>query len=149
MKEDQLKIFIDGIVNYFNYTNDPDVGVGSPFLVDNITEISSDYTGSISITGAYEGACHFMAPSALLRHLILSFGETDTSEGMIEDTVGEVANTLSGNARQQLGQEFNISTPRVSKGVPEEVTDQDDHKIYAIPINWKSYKATLGIHLNR
>ncbi len=148
MKEEKLRVFIDCIVNYFNHTNDPDVKVGSPFLVNNLNEIGGDYTGSIAISGAYKGACHFTAPSALIRHLILSVGETDTSEEMMRDIVGEVANTLSGNARKKLGSQFIISTPSISKGIPPEVNKEEDARIYAIPINWKSYKATLGVHLN-
>lgn len=148
MKEEKLKIFIDSIVNYFHHTSEPKVKVGSPFLIKTIDEVSADYTGTICISGAYEGACHFTAPSALLRHLILSIGESDTSEPMMQDTVGEVANTMSGNVRRELGKQFIISTPRVFKGTPTDVNKQEDTRIYAIPINWKSYKATLGIHLN-
>ena len=148
MKEQNLKVFIDCIVNYFRHTNEPTVKVGSPYLIKDINEISADYTGTIAISGAYEGACHFTAPSALLRHLILSVGESDTSEMMMEDAVGEVANTLSGNARRELGHEFIISSPKVSKGIPPELNRKTSDRIYAIPINWKSYKATLGVHLN-
>lgn len=149
MMENQLKVFIDGVVNYFHHTNDSSVLVGSPYLINDLDEISSDYTGSIAISGSYEGACHFTAPSALVRHLILSFGETDTSESMISDTVGEVANTLSGNARQKLGKGFNISPPKISKGCPNDSPNRAHHsRIYAIPISWKSYRAALGIHLN-
>lgn len=147
MKETQLKVFIEGIVNYFHHTSEPLVAVGCPYLINSLDEISSDYTGSISISGTYEGACYFTAPSALVRHLILSFGEADTSESMIADTVGEVVNTLSGNARQKLGGGFNISTPTVSKGAPSD-GDHGKVRIYAIPISWKSYKAALGVHLN-
>ncbi|GAA6139153.1 hypothetical protein NBRC116583_29000 [Arenicella sp. 4NH20-0111] len=148
MKEEKLKIFIDSIVQYFHHTSEPNVKVGSPFLIKRIEEVSADYTGSITISGAYQGACHFTAPSALLRHLILSVGESDTSEPMMQDAVGEVANTLSGNARRELGKQFIISTPRVFKGPPSDLNKQENSRIYAIPINWKSYKATLGIHLN-
>jgi len=148
MKEEKLKVFIDSIVEYFRHTNDPKVGVGSPFLINTVKEIGADYTGIISISGAYNGACYFTAPTALLRHLILSIGETDTSEAMIHDAVGEVANTLSGNARRELGKHFMISTPTVSKGMPSDVNKPDNTRIYAIPINWKSYKAALGIHLD-
>jgi len=148
MKEEKLQIFIDIIVRYFNHTNDPKVKVGSPFLIQDINEITADYTGTIMISGAYEGACHFTAPSALLRHLILSTGESDTSDAMLEDTVGEVANTLSGNARRDLGQKFIISTPRIFKGTPDDEHKNDETRMYAIPISWKSYKAALGIYLN-
>lgn len=148
MKEENLKVLIDCIVNYFAHTNDPTVKVGTPYLINAINEISADYTGTIAISGAYQGACHFTAPSALLRHLILSIGESDTSEMMMEDAVGEVANTLSGNARRELGHDFIISTPKITKGTPQDLNKQAKGRIYAIPINWKSYKASLGIHLS-
>ena len=148
MKEDNLRVFIDCIVNYFTLTNDPSVKVGSPYLINDIDEVIADYTGTIGISGRFQGACHFTAPSALLRHLILSIGETDTSEVMMEDAVGEVANILSGNARRQLGREFIISAPKVSKGKAPRMSKETNARIYAIPINWKSYKATLGLHLN-
>lgn len=148
MNENNLKVFIDCTVNYFSHTNDPTVKVGTPYLINAISEISADYTGTIAISGAYEGACHFTAPSALLRHLILSIGESDTSEMMMEDAVGEVANTLSGNARRELGQHFIISTPKITKGIPQDLNKDAEARIYVIPISWKSYKAALGIHLS-
>jgi len=148
MKEEKLKIFIDSIVNYFKITSDTSAKVGSPFLIDTIEDVRADYTGTISISGAYQGACHFTAPSALLRHLILSIGELDTSDEMMQDAVGEVANTLSGNARKELGKQFIISPPKVFKGQAADVNKSDGERIYAIPISWKSYKATLGVHLH-
>ncbi len=148
MKEEKLKIFIDSIVKYFHYAGQTSVKIGSPFLIKDIKEVTADYTGTISISGDYQGACYFTAPSALLKHLILSIGEVDTSDSMMQDAVGEVANTMSGNARRRLGKKFIISTPKVSKGAPFVVDKKSDAHIYAIPINWKSYKATLGIHLN-
>lgn len=148
MKQDKLKVFVDSIVNYFGHTNDPSVLVGSPYLIDAIAEVSSDYTGVISISGEYMGECYFSAPSVLLKHLILSVGETDTSELMMLDAVGEVANTLSGNARRELGREFIISAPRIVKGSPKSSNSVGENRIYVIPIKWKSYKATLGVWLH-
>jgi len=86
--------------------------------------------------------------TSLLRHLILSVGETDTSEIMMLDAVGEVANTLSGNARKELGGGFNISAPHITKGLPTIETVGEGHRIYAIPIQWKSYRAMLGVSLH-
>ncbi|MEO0369209.1 MAG: chemotaxis protein CheX [Pseudomonadota bacterium] len=149
MIEKKLQVFIDGIVRYFEHTSQPTVNVGSPYLIRNIEDVSADYTGEIAISGAYEGACYFTAPSVLVRHLILSLGEQDTSEEMMKDTVGEVANTLSGNARKELGQEFIISVPRVHAGAPSAADMPSKDRMYAIPITWKSYKATLGIYLTQ
>lgn len=146
MIEQNLNVFIDSTVNYFNHTNTVPAKVGSPFLVKSAEEIRGDYTGIIAISGAYNGVCYFIAPTALLRHLMMSLGEYDVSEHMLLDTVGEVANTLSGNARRELGNNFIISVPKVIKGIPQEDVEQES-RMYAIPISWKSYRATLGVNL--
>ena len=148
MKEKNLRVFLNSIIRFFEHTSDPNVLVGSPYLVDKISDAYADYTGLISISGEYQGVCYFSAPKILLRHLVLSAGETDTSDTMLRDAVGEVANTLSGNARQEFGQDFNISVPHVTKGLPCLGEADDSERIYAIPISWKSYKATLGISLH-
>lgn len=108
----------------------------------------SDYVGVISISGSYEGCCYFAAPRILLKHLVLSMGEHDTSDEMLQDTVGEVANTLSGNARQKLGKDFIISVPQISKGGADNQNLKVDSRSYVIPISWKSYRASLGISLS-
>jgi len=148
MIDKNLHTFIDGAVNFFNHTGtDVAAKVGSPYLIDSVSQINSDYTGCITVSGAYQGFCHFSAPKILLKHLIMSLGETDTSEEMLIDTVGEVANTLSGNAREYLGKDFIISVPEVVKGQAKKDQPHDEQRIYAIPINWHSYKATLAVCL--
>ncbi len=148
MKEENLRVFLNSIVHFFGHTSDANVVVGSPYLIDSIGDAYAEYTGLISISGQYHGVCYFSAPAILLRHLILSVGETDTSEPMMRDAVGEVANVLSGNARKEFGHGFNISAPHVTRGLPNIGKSQDGERIYAIPISWKSYKATLGISLH-
>ena len=37
------------------------------------------------------------------------------------DLVGEVANTIAGNARSEFGEEFEISVPIVLRGAPDEI----------------------------
>lgn len=148
MIDKKLHVFIDTIVNYFNHSgSNVEAKVGSPYLINSMDQINSDYTGCITVTGAYQGFCYFSAPAILIKHLIMSLGETDTSEDMMLDTVGEVANTLSGNARETLGKDFIISVPEVIKGPPPNEPQHSEQRIYAIPINWKSYRALLGVCL--
>jgi len=145
--EQTLNVFIDGIVRYFQHTSHKEVDIGSPYLIDSQPGVINDYTAVITISGAYQGCCYFTAPSILLKHLILSTGESDTSEEMVIDATGEVANTLTGNARESLGSDFIISVPKVIKGAPSEHAFPYQQRAYAIPISWKSYKALLGICL--
>lgn len=148
MIEQKLQVFIDTIVSYFSQITDKKVKVGSPYLVRSGSEGLSDYTGVIAISGQYHGVCYFTAPRVLLKYLILALGEKDTSEGMLIDAVGEVANTLSGNARKDLGKGFIISVPKVFKGSSTLGEISDAGRTYVIPITFNSYKAILGVSLS-
>ncbi len=148
MSEDQLKVFIDGVVNYFQHTTDKDVKVGAPYLVNNTEPTAFDYTGIIGISGPYRGTVYFSAPRILLTHLLLSLGEEDTSTSNVLDLVGEVANTISGNARAQFGHEFMISVPIMLEGAPTKIHMPEHLRSYVIPIYWKSYSAAVVICLD-
>jgi chemotaxis protein CheX len=39
----------------------------------------------------------------MLRHLLISTGELDQSSDSLLDVIGEMANTISGNARRYFG----------------------------------------------
>lgn len=147
MGEEQIKVFIHGVANYFKSISGKDVEVGSPYLVDETIDIGGHYTGVIDISGEYKGVCYFSAPKELLSEIIFSVGETDTSNGMMLDTVGEVANILSGSAQSELGRGFIISTPRVYQG---KASAQSFAEIdtYAIPILWQSHRGHICVAVN-
>jgi chemotaxis protein CheX len=63
------------------------------------------------------------------------------------DLVGEVANTISGNARRDFGKDFMISVPQVVAGDPEKVQTPDNTRSFVIPINWRSHSAQLVVCL--
>ena len=147
MYEETLQVFINGVLNYFEMTSDKDVKVGSPYLVENSSPTAFDYTGIIGVSGPYKGSVYFTAPKALLTHLLLAIGETDTSIENILDLVGEVANTVSGNARSEFGQEFMISVPVVVEGAPSKIHLPKESRSYVIPIYWKAYSAAVVVCL--
>jgi chemotaxis protein CheX len=72
--------------------------------------------------------------------------ETDCSEETILDLVGEVANTISGNARRDFGKSFVISVPTVVAHDPEKVMTPHQ-RCYVIPINWRAHSAKLVVCL--
>jgi len=147
MSEDKIQIFIDSLINYFSRSSDIAVKVGTPFLEANHSPKAMDFTGIIGISGNYKGCVYFTAPRVMLKHLILSLGENNTSEENMIDMVGEVANTLSGNARRELGRDFMISVPMVVEGAPSNIHLPKELRSYVIPINWKSYNAAVVICL--
>lgn len=147
MSEKNLQVFIDGVVRYFNLTANNELRVGTPYLAPNQQATALDYTGIINITGSNEGCVYFTAPRIMLKHLILSLGESDTSEPLLLDLVGEVANTISGNARRELGRNFVISVPVVVPGAPTASHLPDNRRSYVIPVTWRSYHAAVVICL--
>lgn len=147
MSEKNLQVFIDGVIRYFSLTTDNDLKVGTPYLEENTQPAAKDYTGIIGISGSNKGCVYFTAPRVMLKHLLLGLGESDTSESNMVDLVGEVANTISGNARKELGKEFMISVPVVVSGAPSTIHLPVDLRSYVIPISWRSYQAAVVICL--
>jgi chemotaxis protein CheX len=149
MSQETLQVFIDGVVRYFQHTNDKNVKVGTPYLVENNNPAAYDVTGIIGISGPYRGCVYFTAPRILLKHLLLSIGELDTSNEHIFDLVGEVANTISGNARSRFGHEFMISVPVMIEGAPNQIHLPTQMRSYVIPVYWKAYHAAVVICLEQ
>lgn len=149
MSENTIQVFIDGAIRYFEHTSDKDVTVGTPYLIENDQPAAHDYTGIISITGPWKGCVYFTAPGILVKHLLMSIGEPDTTEENILDLVGEVANTISGNARREFGSDFVISVPIVIQGKPSAIHLPANLRSYVIPITWKSYKAAVVVCLQQ
>lgn len=148
MTEETLQIFIDGVIRYFDHIEGSAVIVGTPYLIENDNPASFDITGIIGVTGPYQGCVYFTAPRILIKHLLLKMGENDTSREHVFDLVGEVANTISGNARSQFGKEFNISVPIIIEGAPDGIYLPMDARSYVIPIYWRTYSAAVVICLS-
>ena len=51
MKEESLEVFIDGLTNYFDKTTESLASVSTPFLIQDVNQYLSDFTGIISISG--------------------------------------------------------------------------------------------------
>lgn len=148
MDEKEIQVLIDGTVNYFHRAVDTSTEVGTPYLADQKEPVVSDYTGVIGITGSRRGNIYFTAPSAMLSHILLKQGEPDRSPELMADIVGEVANTISGNARRAFGQEFLISVPNVYRGGAARPRLVLADRAFVIPITWKQYKAALVVSLS-
>ena len=148
MSEKEIKVFLDSVVNYFQNVLEMDVKIGSPYLASNAQPTTFNFTGIIGISGPYQGTVCFTAPKILLTHLLLSLGEHDTSYDNILDLVGEVANTISGNARAEFGGEFIISVPVVLESSAGGIYLPRHLRSYVIPIYWKAYSAAVVVCLD-
>ena len=105
-----------------------------------------EYTGVIAISGARKGIVYFTAPRGMLTVLLMRMQETDTSEENIMDLVGEVANTISGNARRDFGK-TSSSRCRRSSRTTRRRSPRRIRASYVIPINWRTHSAKLVVCL--
>jgi chemotaxis protein CheX len=148
MDEKDIQVLIDGVVHYFHSIVDKGTEVGTPYLAEYEDPVIGDYTGVIQISGVRRGSIYFTAPSAMLSHILLKQGEPDRSPQVLADIVGEVANTISGNARRAFGQEFVISVPSVHIGPQVRQKLALNERSVVIPISWKQYRAALVVSLS-
>ena len=146
LKEAEIRTFVEGATNYFEVSAQQSASVGSPYLVTDGNPGAYEYTGVIGISGSRRGIVYFTAPRGMLTVLLMRMQETDTSDENIRDLVGEVANTISGNARRDFGKNFVISVPVVLSLDAEKVSAPHSRS-YVIPINWRTHSAKLVVCL--
>ncbi len=161
-----IDVFVDGLISYFDHLNESfgssrsvisssehaqrstqsvDLELGTPYLLKNEATIGMDFTGMITVSGSSVGTVFVSAPRALLKRILLSYGEAELRDELLRDLVGEIANTLAGNARRELGADFHISIPRVIQAPLNTKDYRLDQHCYLLPFRWRSSKAELII----
>ncbi len=145
MKEENMQVFVDIVKNFFNQLGMEEVIVDTPYLLENDVPRILEYTGMIGISGAHKGVVYMTSSRDLLKETLHSMGEPDDSEVNIVDLVGEIANTISGNARKEFGSDFHISVPIVFKGAPQTMMLPKDERSCVIPIEWRSQVGEIVI----
>ena len=111
VRVEKLGVFLSSISAFFAQIDNTQVDVDTPYLNNNKSVVGYDYSGMIKISGPLAGCVYVSAPSIMLREIIKVMGEPDSSITMMKDLLGEIANTISGNARTEFGADFIISPP--------------------------------------
>jgi len=145
VKVEKLGVFLSSINAFFTQIDDAQVAISTPYLNNNRSAIGYDYSGVIEISGPLKGCVYVSAPSIMLREVIKVMGEPDSSITMMKDLLGEMANTISGNARTEFGSEFIISPPKIVEGAPSVSYLPKDRHSYITPFTWRGYEAMIGI----
>lgn len=147
MDEKELRIFIDIVSKYFENQTGRPPEIGSPYLGEHTALPIYDFTGVIGISGERQGCVYFTSHRELLRQLLLHTGEIDISDNNLSDLVGEVANTISGNARSYFGSNFMISVPVIVAGSATAIQVPRTVKAYILPLRWHKLDAVLVVSL--
>lgn len=146
--EAEVGVFVEGVLNYFGSAVQQAAQCGTPHLALNAKPEISDYTGIIQVSGRRAGLVAFTAPKSMLSVMLMRMQETDMSHENLCDLVGEIANTLSGNARRDFGHQFQISVPTVISGRGGTLDYPDATRPIVIPIDWRNYHARLIVCLH-
>ena len=147
MDDQDIQVFITGVRRYFESLKaDSGVVIEPPFIKDEERPLL-EYTGIIEISGKAHGAVCFTANGLMLKNILAFLNGSPGSKEILCDLVGEIANTLSGNAREEFGRDFLISVPVVATANDSTFRFPEDARNYVIPIIWQSEKAYLLVCL--
>ena len=147
MNDRDIQVFINGVQRYFeSLTKDVTVFIEPPFIKNEVKPFL-EYTGIIGVSGKVRGAVCFTANGVMLERILSLLNEAPINRNLICDLVGEIANTLSGNAREEFGRDFLISVPIVATGQDVHFEFPPDGRNYVIPIIWQGERAYLLVCL--
>jgi chemotaxis protein CheX len=132
-----IETFIKGSANYFALTTGIPAEIGTPFLKE-LFEPEADYHGQIGLSGSYRGSIIVSVKTSMVQKLLHFFGEDTSANELLSDLVGEMANTIAGNAREYFGSEFMISVPKVTIGSSIPIPTEYNNTSFMIPINWQN-----------
>jgi len=148
MDDQDIQVFITGVRRYFESLKaDSGVVIEPPFIKDQERPLL-EYTGIIEISGKAHGAVCFTANGLMLKNILGFLHESPESHEVLCDLVGEIANTLSGNAREEFGRDFLISVPVVATTSDSRFRFPEDGRNYVIPIIWQAERAYLLVCLS-
>src|SRR6266478_8129360 len=138
MDDQDIQVFITGVRRYFESLRaDAKVVIEPPFIKDEERPLL-EYTGIIGISGKAHGAVCFTANGLMLKNILAFLNESPSSPEILCDLVGEIANTLSGNAREEFGRDFLISVPVVAMANVSYFRFPEETRSYVIPIIWQT-----------
>jgi chemotaxis protein CheX len=149
MEEDILKIFAQSVTRYFETIADGGAALGTPYLGSDSESVGLGFSAVIGITGSYRGNIYYTAPREKLHALLPHLGETSPDDHLCAELVGEITNTISGNAREHLGGSFMISTPFILEGGPLAVHTAKNTACYVLPVSWKQHPSRVLISIQK
>ncbi|MBI2726681.1 MAG: chemotaxis protein CheX [Polaromonas sp.] len=147
LNEDDLKMFVNSIKRYLQVTTRQEPQITSAFLGTGDVE-GFEFNGIVTFSGSYNGHVVVSMPPKLVREILLLQHETDLSDGNLLDAVGEIANTLAGNARKAMGADLQISVPIKLQGA-HGMKARVRKRPYVITLRWNHHLAMVCVDMER
>jgi len=148
--EQEISVFVEAVSHYFHQITGENAEIQTSFLAEGETlPPLYDFTGKIVVSGKYHGHIYFSASKLMLTRLLLEMNELQQTEAQWLDAVGEIANTLAGNARKYFGETMEISVPTAFQGNAEQLDITVRKRPYVITFKWKKYNAVVIVDMVR
>lgn len=147
LTEVELKQFVDSVRRYFSVITKQEPQITSAFLGTRDVQ-GHEFNGLVSFSGSYNGHVMVSMPAPMLRELLLMQHETELSDPHLLDAVGEIANTLAGNARKTLGAGLEISVPVTLQGAAG-IQARVRQRPYVITLRWNHQPALVFVDMER
>ncbi len=147
--EREIQVFVEAVSRYFSQITGQKAEIRAAFLTNNERALPVfEFTGMIKISGDYY-AIYFSTDRFLLSRLLQIMNEPRHGEEHLLDAVGEIANTLAGNARQHFGEMMEVSVPLTMDGKESKNLKGLRDRPYVIMVRWKQYEASVIIDIKR
>ncbi len=151
--EDTIRFFVWSVWNFFKTTTGIEPEIGAPYLFGNFKH--NDYTGIIGVSGSQKGAVYFTMSKKLLDDILTvnypSLKAQNIPEKELDhmraDYSGEMANIISGNVRNYLGEQFLISVPVTIAAPKSEMRLSNGVLGIIFPIKWSDNQCHLVLSL--
>ncbi|HWZ94973.1 MAG TPA: chemotaxis protein CheX [Opitutaceae bacterium] len=145
MHERDLDVFIQHTMNYFTKIAH-EAPEPRPPTIDFSAPVFLDFTGAIDVSGQSSGTVYLTMPDRMARALLEVVGEPGRDEATCRDLVGEIASTISSNARAHFGSAFQIAVPRTftASTAIEPLPLQGR---FILPLRWRDAEALLVISI--
>ena len=149
MTEQELQVFINSTVNYFNEVSASTAAMGTPYIKEAGEQVLLDYTGLIGISGVQKGCVYYTTSNAMLSDLAVDILGEPGDATTLNDLIGEIANTVAGNAQKTFGSDFMISVPVVIKGDAKGTELNIKPPTYVVPVTWKGHKGFIVVGIEK
>lgn len=150
INEEDIRVFIDAVSNFFFHVTQEKVEIKTAYLLEsNVPSATFDMTSYITLSGSFTGRIYFSAPHGMMSHLLLMMGEQNRSNDQLLDAVGEIANTISGNARKHFGETMQVSVPTTLETKSDWLKTVVSPRSYIILVKWKQYRASVVVDIQR
>ncbi|MDR0716733.1 MAG: chemotaxis protein CheX [Azoarcus sp.] len=150
INEHDIQSFVEAVSSFFFQITQEKVEIRSAYLVEGgISPTTFDLTSFITLSGEFTGRVYFSAPRVMVAHLLLAMQEPDRGDERLLDAVGEIANTISGNARKHFGESMQISVPVTQATERDWLTSVASPRSYVILVKWKQYRASVVVDIQR